>query len=60
VSRDPAITVRDVTCQPRESERTELGVLTWRLEVPPSGKAEIVVGFRVDVAKGVQLSGWRE
>ncbi|WP_222854076.1 DUF4139 domain-containing protein [Fodinicola acaciae] len=60
VSRDPAITVRDVTCQPRESERTELGVLTWRLEVPAGGKTEITIGFRVDVAKGVRMVGWRE
>ncbi|WP_344313676.1 DUF4139 domain-containing protein [Fodinicola feengrottensis] len=60
VSRDPAITVRDVTCRPRETDRTELGVLTWKIELQPGAKTEIVVGFRVDVGKGVQLVGWRE
>ncbi len=60
VSRDPAITVRDVTCRPHETERTDLGVLTWKIELPPGAKTEITVGFRVDVAKGVRMAGWRE
>jgi uncharacterized protein (TIGR02231 family) len=60
VSRDPAITIREITCRPRETERTELGVLTWKIELQPGAKTEIVVGFRVDVGKGVQLVGWRE
>lgn len=59
VSRDEAIVVRDVRCSPKPAEETELGELTWRLSVEPGKAAEISFGFRVDLAKGVELAGWR-
>ncbi|GGM58058.1 hypothetical protein GCM10011608_48780 [Micromonospora sonchi] len=41
-------------------ERTELGELTWRLSLAPGESGEVALGFRVDLAKGVELTGWRE
>jgi len=60
VSRDDGITVRETLSDPAPDERTELGVLTWRLELPPGGQREIALGVRVEVAKGVEVAGWRE
>ena len=39
---------------------TEMGVLTWRFEVPPAGAAEVLLGLRVELARGVEMVGWRE
>lgn len=60
VSRDDGIAVRDVSCAPEPERRTELGELTWRVPLDPGATARIRVGFRVDVARGVELLGWRE
>ncbi|GLY66796.1 DUF4139 domain-containing protein [Amycolatopsis taiwanensis] len=60
VSRDDTITVRDVRTSPEPAEASELGEFTWRLALPPGGKGEVTLSFRVDVTKGVELSGWRE
>lgn len=60
VSRDDAITVRDLRLSPEPVERTELGQFTWRLTIAPGASATVSLGYRVDVAKGVELSGWRE
>ncbi|WP_033293373.1 DUF4139 domain-containing protein [Amycolatopsis jejuensis] len=60
VSRDEAITVRDVHATPEPAERTELGEFTWRFTTAPGASATAELGYRVDVAKGVELSGWRE
>ncbi|MFC9997440.1 mucoidy inhibitor MuiA family protein [Nocardia sp. NPDC127526] len=60
VSRDDGITVKDVACRPDPKQRTDLGELTWELPLDPSATAEITVGFRVDIARGVELRGWRE
>lgn len=60
VSRDDAITVKDVSCRPEPKQRTDLGELTWELPLAPSATAEIEVGFRVDIARGTDIRGWRE
>ena len=60
VSRDEGITVRDTRLDPAPTERTDLGELTWRLHLPPGASGEIALGFRVDLAKGVDLTGWRD
>jgi hypothetical protein len=52
--------IKDVTCRPAPDERTDLGELTWKLPLEPGATGEIIVGFRVDVARGVELIGWRE
>jgi uncharacterized protein (TIGR02231 family) len=60
VSRDEGISVREIRLDPAPDERTELGELTWRLELPTGGSREIRTGVRVDIAKGVDLLGWRD
>ncbi|GIJ76668.1 conserved hypothetical protein [Micromonospora phaseoli] len=60
VSRDEAVVVRETTVVPPPVERTELGELTWRLSLAPGDSGEVALGFRVELAKGVELTGWRE
>ncbi|MBB4684972.1 DUF4139 domain-containing protein [Amycolatopsis jiangsuensis] len=60
VSRDEAITVRDVRATPEPSEQTELGQYSWQLTLAPGASAAVSLGYRVEVAKGVRLAGWRE
>jgi uncharacterized protein (TIGR02231 family) len=60
VSRHDAITVRETVVEPQPAERTDLGVLTWRLVVPEGQTQTVRLGYRVETAKGIELSGWRE
>jgi uncharacterized protein (TIGR02231 family) len=60
VSRDEGITVRETLADPVPTERTELGVLTWRIELQPGQRREIALAVRVEMARGVELTGWRE
>jgi len=58
VSRDEGIVVRDVNVSPKPAEQSDLGELTWKLSVEPGATAEITFGFRVDLAKDVEVAGW--
>lgn len=60
VSRDDTITVKDVRSSPEPVETSELGELTWKLTLAPGETGVVTLSYRVDVAKGVELSGWRE
>ncbi|SCL17477.1 conserved hypothetical protein [Micromonospora pallida] len=60
VSRDEGVVVRESRLDPTPDERTELGELTWRLRLAPGGTGEVALGFRVEMAKGVDLAGWRD
>ncbi|NBH12477.1 DUF4139 domain-containing protein [Amycolatopsis sp. SID8362] len=60
VSRDDGITVKDVKTSPDPVETSELGEFTWKLELGAGETGEVRLSYRVDVAKGVELSGWRE
>jgi uncharacterized protein (TIGR02231 family) len=60
VSRDDAIEVREVRLEPKPAEQTDLGEITWKLSLEPNKTAELTIAFRVDVNKGVKLSGWRD
>lgn len=60
VSRDEAVVVRETALAPPPAERTELGEVTWRLSLAPGDSGEITWGFRVELAKGVEVTGWRE
>ncbi|MFJ7217080.1 mucoidy inhibitor MuiA family protein [Amycolatopsis sp. NPDC098790] len=60
VSRDDGVTVRDVKTSPEPVETSELGEFTWKLTLEPGQTGEVKLSYRVDVAKGVELSGWRE
>jgi uncharacterized protein (TIGR02231 family) len=60
VSRDESIAVRELHVHPPPQDRTEMGVLTWRFELPPGNAAEVLLGLRVDLARNVEMVGWRE
>ncbi len=60
VARDDTITVKDVKTTPDPVETSALGEFTWRLTVAPGETKTVTLSYRVDVAKGVELAGWRE
>ena len=60
VSRHESVVVRDVALRPDPAERDDLGRVTWRLDLEPGGRAELELAVRVDVAKGADLTGWRD
>ncbi|TCO17316.1 uncharacterized protein (TIGR02231 family) [Kribbella steppae] len=60
VSRDHEITVKPSTAVPEPTETTDLGVVTWKLDLAPGQEIGIKLGFRVDTGKSVELTGWRE
>jgi hypothetical protein len=60
VSRDDTITVRDVRTSPEPVETSALGEFTWKLTLAPGETGVVTLSYRVDVGKGVELSGWRE
>ncbi|MEV7094556.1 DUF4139 domain-containing protein [Amycolatopsis sp. NPDC051045] len=60
VSRDDTITVREVKTSPEPVETSALGEFTWKLTLAPGETGVVTLSYRVDVAKGVELSGWRE
>ncbi len=60
VSRDDAITVKEQRADPAPTERTEMGTLTWVLDLAPGESRMIHLGVRVEVARGAEMTGWRE
>ncbi|GAA4249189.1 DUF4139 domain-containing protein [Dactylosporangium darangshiense] len=60
VSRHDGIQVRETVLEPAPAERTDLGVLTWRFTLPEGQQHVLRLGYRVETAKGIELSGWRE
>ncbi|GAB4053424.1 DUF4139 domain-containing protein [Catellatospora paridis] len=60
VSRDPQITVKELSAKPDPAERSDLGVYTWQLTLPANTTQEIHFALRVESAKGVDISGWRD
>ncbi|MFI7062540.1 DUF4139 domain-containing protein [Kribbella sp. NPDC050124] len=60
VARDHEITVKPLVTEPEPAETTDLGVVTWKLDLAAGAEVAIKLGFRVETGKSVELSGWRE
>lgn len=60
VARDHEITVKPLTAEPEPAETTDLGVVTWKLDLGPGAETVVKFAFRVDTGKSVDLAGWRE
>jgi hypothetical protein len=60
VPRDHEITVKPIAAEPEPAETTDLGVVTWKLDLDAGKEIRIKLGFRVDTGKSVDLTGWRE
>lgn len=60
VPRDHEITVKPITATPDPAETTDLGIITWKLDLPPGDQTTINLAYRVETAKSVDLAGWRD
>jgi uncharacterized protein (TIGR02231 family) len=60
VSRHEGITVKDLHSSPTADERTDLGQLTWTVELKPTAQARIEFAFRLEHARGLDLAGWTD
>ncbi|MBX6388221.1 MAG: DUF4139 domain-containing protein [Frankia sp.] len=60
VSRHESISIRDVQCSPAPRERTDLGQLTWAVELAPGQRREIELSFRLEHSRGAELVGFTD
>jgi uncharacterized protein (TIGR02231 family) len=60
VSRDDGIVVKERRLEPPPTQRTDMGTLTWVLDLAPGASRDIFLGVRVELARGVEVAGWRE
>ncbi|MDT3442366.1 MULTISPECIES: DUF4139 domain-containing protein [unclassified Pseudofrankia] len=60
VSRHEGITVKDFQSSPTVGERTDLGQLTWTVDLEPAAQRRIEFGFRLEHARGLDLTGWTD
>ena len=60
IARDHEIAVKPITAEPEPAETTDLGVVTWKLDLAAGAEIAIRLAFRVDTGKSVELTGWRE
>ncbi|WP_067702822.1 mucoidy inhibitor MuiA family protein [Nocardia jejuensis] len=57
VSRDAAITVKEIPTKPQPVTRDDLGILTWKTELEPQASTTITFGYRVESPKGTTIFG---
>jgi uncharacterized protein (TIGR02231 family) len=57
VSRDEAITVKDTKLTPEPAERTDIGEVTWKLELAPGAEQKVTTAFRVESQRNVEIVG---
>ena len=60
ISRDEAISVKDVRLDPRSAAVSDLGEITWELNLEPGQGIVLTASFKVEIAKGVELRNWRD
>ncbi|WP_018500422.1 DUF4139 domain-containing protein [Parafrankia discariae] len=58
VSRHENIQVKEVEATPAAAEHTDLGLLTWELELEPGSNREITLSYRLEHPRGVEITGW--
>jgi uncharacterized protein (TIGR02231 family) len=60
VSRHEGVAVRDVHTSPAPSDTTDLGQLTWPVELAAGAEGRIAFGFRLEHSRGLDLTGWTD
>ncbi|ADP82652.1 hypothetical protein FraEuI1c_4660 [Pseudofrankia inefficax] len=60
VSRHEGVAVKDFHATPAPGETTELGQLTWPVELAAGGTKKIEFGFRLEHNRALDLTGWAE
>ncbi|WP_242424235.1 DUF4139 domain-containing protein, partial [Frankia sp. EI5c] len=58
VSRHESVTIKDVVTEPAADELTELGLVTWQVELAPGADREIRLSYRLEHPRGAELTGW--
>jgi hypothetical protein len=46
--------------KPEPAERSDLGVVTWKLHLEPQAEAKVLFGLRIEAAKDITIAGWRD
>jgi uncharacterized protein (TIGR02231 family) len=60
VSRHESVKVRDAEAMPAPEERTDLDVVTWKLDLAAGAKRELTLSFTIESPKGERLTGWTD
>jgi hypothetical protein len=60
VSRHEGVAVKDFHATPAPGETTDLGQLTWPVELTAGATRKIEFGFRLEHNRGLDLTGWAE
>nr|MDT0666682.1 DUF4139 domain-containing protein [Micromonospora sp. DSM 115978] len=58
VSANADVEIRDEQTTPNPDERSELGILTWTLELTPGQRRHVDFGFRVEHPRDAYLPGF--
>jgi uncharacterized protein (TIGR02231 family) len=58
VSRHERIKVDDTSASPEPSARTDLGVVTWTLELEPGASRELTLSFQLEHPKDLKVAGF--
>jgi uncharacterized protein (TIGR02231 family) len=60
VSRHESIKVRDQQAKPEPAERTDLDVVTWKLDLPPGATQKLQLSFQLEQPRDLTISGWTD
>jgi uncharacterized protein (TIGR02231 family) len=60
VSRHERIKVEDKEAAPEPAERTDLGVVTWKLDLAPGAKQELTLSFQLEHPRDLRVSGFSD
>ncbi|MHB8094331.1 MAG: mucoidy inhibitor MuiA family protein [Candidatus Aminicenantales bacterium] len=58
VSQNTRIEVKDVSLRPAPSSKDDQGLLTWKINLAPQEKKEILIDFTVEYPKGATLTNF--
>jgi uncharacterized protein (TIGR02231 family) len=60
VSRHERIHVQDKAAVPEPAERTDLDVVTWKLELAPGAKQELTLSFQLEHPRDLRITGFSD
>jgi hypothetical protein len=60
ISRHEAIVIRDEHASPAPNERSDLGELSWTVELARDRTCKIELSFRLEHPRDVHVAGWVE
>jgi|SRR6266545_1331508 len=60
ISRHESVKIRDEETKPAPAETSDMGELTWHMELEAGTTQHIDLGFTLEHPRGMQLSGWTD